>query len=142
MPDIIHSIQTSASPQSVYALVSSPSGLAQWWAADVAAQDGSVELGFFKRQTVYRLKPQKMQPPQDAEWLVETGQEWSGTRIAFHLEPVKTGTLVRFSHGGWQAATDYFISCNTTWGELMFRLKAAAEGKSRGPLFLADSLAY
>jgi len=28
------------------------------------------------------------------------------------------------------------------WGELMFRLKSAAEGKSRGPQFLPASLAY
>lgn len=142
MADIIHSIQTSASAQTVYALISSASGFAQWWAADTVEKDGGVDLGFFKRQTIYRLKPQKMQPPHDAEWLVETGKEWSGTRIVFHLEPVKSGTVIRFTHAGWQAATDYFISCNTTWGELMFRLKAAAEGHSRGPLFLADSLAY
>jgi hypothetical protein len=38
--------------------------------------------------------------------------------------------------------TEYFTSCNTTWGDLMFRLKSAAEGKSRGPLFLAGDLAY
>jgi uncharacterized protein YndB with AHSA1/START domain len=142
MPDIIHSIQTPASPQSVYELVSSAQGLAQWWAVDVSEKDGAVELGFFKRQTVYRLKAQTMQPPQQAEWLVETGKEWSGTRIVFQLEATKSGTLIRFTHAGWQAATDYFISCNTTWGELMFRLKAAAEGHSRGPLFLADTLAY
>jgi hypothetical protein len=42
----------------------------------------------------------------------------------------------------WQAETDYFTSCNTAWGELMFRLKAAAEGKPRGLLFLAADLAY
>jgi uncharacterized protein YndB with AHSA1/START domain len=142
MPDIVHSIQTSASAQSVFQLASSARGFAQWWAADAYEKDGSVELGFFKRQTLYRLKPQKLQPPDDAEWLVETGKEWSGTRIIFHMEPLKSGTLIRFTHAGWQAATDYFISCNTTWGELMFRLKAAAEGKSPGPLFLADGMAY
>ncbi len=37
---------------------------------------------------------------------------------------------------------DYFVSCNTTWGELMFRLNAAAEGKTPGPLFSAIGLAY
>jgi len=33
-------------------------------------------------------------------------------------------------------------SCNTTWGELMYRLKTASEGKSREPLFLAGELSY
>ncbi len=63
------------------------------------------------------------------------------THLIFHLETAGSGTLVRFRHAGWQADTDYFVSCNTVWGELMFRLKAAAEGKPRGPLFLRDSLA-
>jgi hypothetical protein len=50
--------------------------------------------------------------------------------------------VLRFTHAGWAAATDYFFSCNTTWGALMMRLKAAAEGKSPGPLFVKDGMGY
>jgi hypothetical protein len=49
---------------------------------------------------------------------------------------------VRFAQLDWKAETDYFTSCNTTWGELMFRLQATAEGKTPGPLFSADGMAY
>ncbi len=42
----------------------------------------------------------------------------------------------------WNAETDYFVNCYTTWGELMFRLKACAEGKAPGPLFLRNAMAY
>ena len=142
MADIVHAIQVSAPAEAIYPLVSSAAGLARWWAADVSESGGAVELGFFNRATVYRLSPRPGEPPVKAEWRCETGQEWDGTRLIFRLEPLAKGTMVRFTHAGWQAATDYFIACNTTWGELMFRLKAAAEGKARGPLFLADSLAY
>lgn len=142
MPDIIHAIQISAPVDAVYSLVSTPAGLAAWWAADVSEPDGAVELGFFNRQTVYRLRKQVAQPPHEMEWLCESGQEWSGTRIGFLIEPRGNGTLLRFAHCGWLSPTDYFTSCNTTWGGLMFRLKAAAEGKSPGPLFLRDSQAY
>lgn len=142
MSDIVHSIQISAPAEAIYPLVSTAAGFARWWAADVTEKDGAVELGFFNRRTMYRLKPQVSQPPLRAEWMCETGQEWSGTRLIFVLEPLPSGTQLRFTHGAWHAATDYFVSCNTTWGELMFRLKAEAEGKSRGPLFLADSLGY
>ena len=41
-----------------------------------------------------------------------------------------------------QSDADYFVACNTTWGELMLRLKAAAEGKNPGPLFSAVGMAY
>jgi len=137
-----HSIQVSASPEAVYPLVATAAGLAQWWAADVVEIGGEVELGFFNRATVYRLKAIVEAPPSRFEWLCETGREWPGTRLLFHLEAAGGGTLVRFTHAEWQAETDYFVSCTTVWGELMYRLKAAAEGRPRGPLFLSGSLAY
>ncbi|HLY20763.1 MAG TPA: SRPBCC domain-containing protein [Bryobacteraceae bacterium] len=142
MADIRHSLQISASRETVYALVSTAAGLAQWWAADVRESGGKVELGFFNRSTVYRLSAVLADPPGRFAWVCETGQEWAGTRLVFQLEAAGSGTLVRFTHAGWQADTDYFVSCTTAWGELMFRLKAAAEGRPRGPLFLADGLAY
>ena len=77
-----------------------------------------------------------------AEWICESGKEWNGTRIAFRLEGKGGSTVMRFTHGGWATESEYFVSCNTTWGELMFRLKAAAEGKSRGPLFSAGDMGY
>jgi hypothetical protein len=32
--------------------------------------------------------------------------------------------------------TDMVATCNSTWGELMYRLKDYAEGKNPGPLWL------
>ena len=142
MADILHSIQTSASPEAVFPLVSTAAGFARWWAADVTEKDGAIELGFFKRQTVYRLMPQGRASLERTEWLCETGAEWSGTRLIFVLEPRGQGTLVRFTHAGWKTQSDYFVSCTTVWGELMFRLKAEAEGKPRGPLFTPDGIGY
>ena len=98
-------------------------------------------MGFFNRVTVYRLRLKGDEPLVKAEWVCESGDEWNGTQIIFRLESRASGTVLRFTHGGWRSATDYFISCNTTWGELMYRLKSAAEGKPRGPLFLAGDLA-
>jgi hypothetical protein len=91
---------------------------------------------------VYRPEQQATEPPRKAEWSCRTGQEWAGTRLVFRLEPAAKGTLLHFTHADWKAETEYFVACNTTWGELMFRLKAAAEGNSRGPLFRVGSLAY
>ena len=143
MADIVHSIEVAAAPAAVYPLVSTGPGFRAWWAEDTAVKpDGTVELGFFRKATVYRLRPVILERDRRAEWLCESGQEWSGTRLVFDLETRKAATKIRFTHGGWAQATDYFVSCNTTWGELMFRLKAAAEGRTPRPLFLADSLAY
>jgi len=143
MVDIRHAISITASPEEIYELVSSARGFARWWAADVTEKAGGiVELGFFQRATVYVLQPVRLAPPSEALWICQSGKEWQGTRIEFWLQALGANTMVHFSHAGWAADTEYFISCNTTWGELMFRLKAVAEGKGLGPLFMKDSLAY
>ena len=138
MADIKHSIETSATPEHVYSLVTTARGLGQWWATDITEPGGTVDLGFFKRATVYRLRLITEQSPSNAEWVCESGDEWNGTHIVFAMEPIRSGTLIRFAHAGWRAESAYFMSCNTTWGELMFRLKAAAEGRKPGALFTVD----
>jgi hypothetical protein len=140
--DIKHSVPIAAKAEAIYPLVATAKGFRQWWATDVTEPAGAVELGFFKRATVYRVKLKTDKAPAHAEWVCETGDEWNGTRIIFRLEAAKSGSVLRFTHGGWKAETDYFVSCNTTWGELMYRLKAVAEGKTPGPLFLAADMAY
>ena len=142
MPDIQHSVQISAWPEAIYPLLATADGFRKWWATDVTETGGAVELGFFNRASVYRLRSIANKPPIEVEWRCETGQEWTGTRILFRLDPGENGTLLRFSHADWQSATDYFVSCNTAWGELMYRLKAAAQGKEPGPLFSAAGMAY
>jgi hypothetical protein len=140
--DIRHSVPIAAKLEAIYPLIATAKGFGQWWATDITEPAGAVELGFFNRATVYRLRLTVDKPPSHAEWICETGEEWSGTHLVFRLETGGSATLLRFTHGGWQSETDYFASCNTTWGELMYRLKSVAEGKPRGPLFLADTLAY
>ena len=144
MPDIKHSIQIDAAPQVVHPLVASANGFSQWWAADVIEDktSGNVELGFFNRATVYGVHPIQIAPPRQAHWLCQTGKEWIGTRLLFDLAEQNGKTLLRFTHADWHAETDYLIACTTTWGELMFRIKAAAEGKTPGPLFSKTGMAY
>ena len=142
MADIKHMVQIPASPETVFELCATAEGFRQWWSVDVVESDGVVALGFFNRATIYRLRPQSAMPGVEVDWVCESGDEWSGTHINFKLAPVKSGTVLRFTHAGWRAETDYFCSCNTTWGELMYRLKAAARGSNPGPLFLANDMAY
>jgi uncharacterized protein YndB with AHSA1/START domain len=144
MPDIKHLIQIDAAPEAVHPLVATAKGFTRWWASDVTEdkKTGDVELGFFNRATVYGLHPAKIAAPREAHWLCQSGKEWSGTRLLFDLTEQKGQTLLRFTHANWQAETDYMVMCTTTWGELMYRLKAAAEGKKPEPLFSKDGMAY
>ena len=142
MPDIRHAITIAAKPQAIYPLCATSQGFARWWAEDVTESKGLVELGFFNRATLYRVRLEIDRAAERAEWLCETGDEWNGTRLEFHLEESASGAELRFAHAGWRAESEYFVHCNTTWGELMYRLKATAEGKAPGPLFAVSALAY
>jgi uncharacterized protein YndB with AHSA1/START domain len=145
MATIRHSILIDASPERIFPLVSSGHGFKQWWAADVTEDvpRDLVTLGFFNRATVYTLHPARILEATLAEWECQSGEEWNGTALLFDMLPQgEMRTLLRFSHLDWRAETEYFVACTTTWGELMFRLKAAAEGKAPGPLFSATGMAY
>ena len=142
MPDITHMIRVAAPVERVASLVGTAQGFTKWWAEDVTeAPDGVVSLGFFNRQTIYVLRPSPKTPSR-ISWRCESGHEWAGTEIAFDLAADKSATVLRFTHANWAAVTDYFTSCNTTWGGLMFRIKGAAEGRRPGPLFQKNSIAY
>lgn len=142
MAKIRHQIVVEAPAAKVFPLVATGKGFKEWWAADVTKIVTTVELGFFKRNTVYRLQLARVSDPREAEWRCTSGKEWDGTRLLFDLKEENGKTTVRFTHADWKSETDYFVSCNTTWGELMFRLKAAAEGKKPEPLFSTDGMAY
>jgi uncharacterized protein YndB with AHSA1/START domain len=114
MADIKHSIQISAKPEQIYPLVATAKGFGQWWAEDITEPTGAVELGFFKRATVYRLRLEADQPPTQVEWACETGDEWNSTRIAFQMEAIESGTLLRFTHAGWRAESDDFVLTRRT----------------------------
>jgi hypothetical protein len=142
MADIRHAIQTAASAEQIFPLVSTGEGLGEWWATDITEPGETVDLGFFGRSTVYRLRLISQNSPTRVEWVCESGDEWKGTHLVFEMETGKSGAILRFSHAGWGTESPYFIFCNTTWGALMFRLKEAAEGRKAGPLFTNDGLQY
>ena len=137
MPEIKHFIPIAASPEKVFAALTTQKGLASWWTADTRTEPrlgGSAEFGFSRRAVVFRMKIETLEPGRRVAWsCVGDEPNWTGTRLTWELEPDGEGTNLRFVHGNLKALDDYWASCNSTWGELMFRLKDTLEGKSPGP---------
>jgi hypothetical protein len=143
MPDIKHAVRIAAPVTDIDRLVRSGDGFRRWWAEDVEVDaDGLVRLGFFNRSTVYTLRPRSAPGDSRAMWSCESGREWTGTELLFALEPAGIDVVLRFTHANWASETDYFIQCNTTWGELMYRLKSAAVKHAVSPLFRKAGMAY
>jgi hypothetical protein len=116
-------------------------GLATWWAEDIAAAHGSaaVELGCFDRAATRRLV--LVPDSKSVRWRCETGKEWAGTDLVFHMQDKGPHTQVEFSHESWAEVSPYFVSCNKVWGHLMFKLKDAAErGGPPRPLFTKSGM--
>ena len=137
MADLNHQIPINAPPTAVYAAIATQKGLASWWTADTRAEEkvgGKAEFGFEKRAAVYRMTIEALEPGKKVVWSCQGGNpEWIGTTFTWTIVPEGGGSLLRFTHGGWRAVTDMYAICNSTWGELMYRLKALAEGGKPNP---------
>jgi len=140
--DSLHEITVSATPAQVYDAWTTDAGLRSWWTSRTrAAQGGGVHVFAFHGGSVefhFRIDEQK--PGTRVLWTGVEGPgmpaEWVGTRIDVEITPASDGkTRLRFAHRNWKNAEGAFCACNTTWGELMYRLRDACEGHGRGPLF-------
>jgi len=137
MADLHHQIPIKASPEQVYAALTSAKGLRGWWTADSKTDNevgGSAEFGFDKRSTVFRMTIEDLQPGKLVVWKCRGDHpEWSGTRLTWKMSAENGMTVLRFTQEGWKAVTEMYAICNTSWGELMYRLKDYVEGKKPGP---------
>jgi uncharacterized protein YndB with AHSA1/START domain len=142
MPDSLHEIPVQASARAVFDAWTTSEGLSSWWTKDSKAQNkvGDVNVFTFDGGNVeFHFRIDEQLPGQRVRW---TGvkadkmpDEWVGTRIEVDLSEEDGGTRLRFGHKGWRDAEGMYCVCNTTWGELMYRLRDYCEGKGRGPLF-------
>lgn len=137
MVDLHHQILVEATPQKVYDAIATQLGLRSWWTADADVEEresGEAVFGFNKRAVVFRMKIDKLSPSNGVHWSC-TGEhpEWAGTKLEWVIEPGNEGTAVKLFHRGWREQNDFCSSCNSTWGELMWRLKDYVQGKNPGP---------
>jgi len=137
MAEMKHQIPIKAAPAKVYAALATQAGLRGWWTADSTTAEkigGNAEFGFDKRGMIFHMKIEELDPATLVVWSCHGDHpEWNGTRLTWKLSPQNGGTVVRFSHSNWKDASEFYDTCNSTWGELMHRLRDYAEGKNPGP---------
>jgi len=80
------------------------------------------------------MSTDKLEPGKRLVWSCHGDQpEWAGTVLIWDLSPEGGGTTLRFTQSGWKAASEMYAMCNSTWGELMYRLKDYVEGRNPEP---------
>jgi uncharacterized protein YndB with AHSA1/START domain len=139
MADLKHVVPINASADQAYAAVATQAGHRKWWTADTHIEErvgGKAEFGFEHGRMVFRMRIEKLDPGRCVIMRCHGDDpEWNGTTLTWDIIKNDTGDdlTLRFVHSGWREVTDFCTSCNSMWGNLMFRLKDSVEGKGRGP---------
>jgi hypothetical protein len=77
-----------------------------------------------------RFVPRNHQPAQP---------EWAGTTLEWKVEATPEGSILHFSHRARREMTSFAMVCNTTWGELMYRLKTCVDTKRANPQWVEET---
>jgi len=141
--DSLHEITIESPIQSVFEAWITAKGLSSWWTSDcrIAGEQGEVNIfGFGNRSVLFHFHIDEQVRPSRVQWTGIEGPnmptEWIGTTIDVQLiAESDRKTRVRLSHRDWRSLDGGYRLCNTTWGELMYRLRDACEGRGSGPLF-------
>src|SRR5689334_10889156 len=118
MPDIFHDFPIAVAPARVFAAVSTPAGLDQWWtlASKGVARAGAEYQFDFGPPYQWRATVSRCVPDTSFEYTMgESDGDWRGTRVRFELAPNEAGTQVRFSHTGWPETNDHYRTSCYCW---------------------------
>ena len=129
MVDILHRIGVTASPDDVYAALTTVDGLAGWWTEDTTG-DGQVG-GVLRFRFVpggFDMRVRELVPAKLVRWEVADGpEEWIGTTVEFELTQEDGFTIVMFRHEGWREPVAFMSHCSTKWATFLMSLKRLVE---------------
>lgn len=136
MTAILHKLSINAPAEKVYKAITTQEGLSGWWTKQTIAKP---ELNFINTFTfgtsISEMKVVQLIPNKKVEWLcIKSVDEWVNTTVSFDLEEKDGKTIVRFSHAGWQAATDLFADSNFNWAKFLYSLRLLCETGSGNPI--------
>lgn len=142
-----------ATPDAVFAALTTPRGLAGWWSDDCDVPTGpqnavgaTVRVRFDCAKKDFRIE--RLEPGRALEWrctaayidlpTLERRSEWVGTRLRFELAPAPGGsTELRFEHEGLEPTLECFELCRAGWQQFLGSLQRFVETGRGEPYRLA-----
>ena len=134
MPDIRHEFPISAPPARVFQAIATPGGLDAWWTLTSAGEPlaGSTYALGFGPGYDWTAVVRSVTPDAEIEWeLTRADQDWTGTRVGFHLDAGGGETRVQFHHTGWPEANRHFRQSSFCWAMYLRLLKRYVEAGER-----------
>ena len=136
MVDILHRVgMKGATPQDVYAALTTIEGLSQWWTVETTGQpDVGGVLEFRFPQGGFDMVVLEQEPGRSVLWEVVDGPaEWIGTTVRWELRQEGDYAIVLFSHEGWKEPVEFMYHCSTKWATFLVSLKQLVETGSGAP---------
>ena len=130
MNEINHKVGIKSSPEKIYELLTTNSGLSKWWTNDISGAGGVGSIIEFRFNgggpdfSVSELIPNEIVRWKHSGSIPES---WIETEILFKLQFEDKQTFVRFTHSNWKESTDFMAHCSTKWAVFLLSLKDAAE---------------
>jgi uncharacterized protein YndB with AHSA1/START domain len=125
MSDIKLLVHIQAPREKVYDALTTIRGLSHWWTTQTTGECKPGGVIQFRFGTVGN--DMKVISAKKGEWLqwecIAGPEDWLGTRVTFQLNDSEGRTRVRFEHGGWKHANDFFAGCGFTWGRYLESLR-------------------
>jgi uncharacterized protein YndB with AHSA1/START domain len=137
MPDIRHRVRIAAPQERVYQDLTTKDGFTRWWTRTDGAEGTGGKLEFFFGTPEPGLIAEITEQTPGSHIVlhcIEGPAEWVGTDLNFRLSPSDDGgTVVLFSHEGWQEPVEFMYHCSTKWAYFLLGLKGGLEGRQYTP---------
>lgn len=131
MHEIIHEIKIAATPEQVFAALTTLEGIQSWQTplAEGTGAVGSEWVFTFTGRAEFAWEIVASDSPRNIEWRCTEGPGDSvGTTATFEIWALDEGrSLLRLTHAGWPGTHGNFHKCNTTWGVLLHHIQQFVE---------------
>jgi len=129
MPNITHTISTTAEINEALSAITSLVGLRNWWTTETSGDPvvGGV-IAFRFGGGGPDMSVEKV-TENEVIWKCVVGpEEWLGTTIEFDFQKNDDGnTVLRFTHRGWASETPFHYHCSMKWASFLLSLKEYLE---------------
>ncbi len=118
MPQILQDLPIKAPVERVFAAISTPAGLDQWWTRSSAgmSEHGALLALCFGTSFNWHARVTAYQRNVTFELqMVEADADWTGTRVRFELGERDSRTWLRFSHVGWPHDNEHYRISSHCW---------------------------
>ena len=146
MKNYQHTLSIAASPAAVYAALTTPQGLRNWWTEDcegaTAEVGGTIHFRFGATSKDFRVE--RLEPGREVRWLCTRAHiaadfltrkdEWIGTEMVFHVSVEGQGrTRLEFEHIGLIPSLECYGICENGWQQFLGSLKQYLETGEGAP---------